>query len=223
MWLCCQNMKAQWAVRETAQMMRVRQVTLRTAGLNRSARPGGVAFSRAWTQFRFGHRFADPEGEQGGEHADDEDPARALFGEQPTGEAGEEHADVDRCLEGGGDPGAPRFRPGFGQQGRAHGPLAADAEGGKKPEDQQVPPLGGKRGEPGEPGIGQDREDQGPAAPDAVADAPEKRATDGPADEERGLNDRGLFLGQARVRLGRLSQQQRHERHFCAYSGCLGG
>ena len=39
--LCCQNMKAQWAVRETAQMIRTRQVVPATCGPNSSRIRGG--------------------------------------------------------------------------------------------------------------------------------------------------------------------------------------
>jgi hypothetical protein len=69
-------------------------------------------------------------------------------------------------------------------------PLAADPQGGQEPEEEELPPGLGEVGQPGEQGVGEDREHERPAAAEAVGDAAEEPAAQGPADQEGRLDVR---------------------------------
>ena len=169
----------------------VRTAVRRTAPRNRSAMPGGASFACAPGPVPFvglGHFLANPENEQGRQHAHEEDHAGAPAGEQEGRARGQQNADVDTALEHGSDPGPPAAGPGLRQQRGADGPLAADAERGQEADDEQLPPRVREEGKAGEQGIGEDGQAQRPAPADAVADAPEETAPDRPADQERGLD-----------------------------------
>lgn len=89
--------------------------------------------------FGLGDVASDPEHEQRGEDADEED-VTLVAGHDVGGDGGQEYAEVDAGLENCGDPAAPAFWPGFGEQSRAHGPFTSDAESGDESEDEQLPP-----------------------------------------------------------------------------------
>ena len=92
-------------------------------------------------------------------------------------------------LQHGRQPRPPAARPSLGEERRPDGPFAADAERRQKPEDEQMPPLRGEGGKPGEGRVGEDREHECAAASDPVADHSEKRTAKGPPDEKRRLDD----------------------------------
>ena len=156
----------------------VRTAVRRTAPRNRSAMPGGASFAAPGPVpfVGLGHFLANPEDEQGRQHAHEEDHAGAPAGEQEGRARGQQDADVDTALEHGGDPGPPAAGPGLRQQRGADGPLAADAERGQESDDEQLPPRLREEGKAGEQGIGEDGQAQRPAPADAVADAPEETA-----------------------------------------------
>jgi hypothetical protein len=103
-------MNAHQAVRESAH---TRIVFAVTAGGRR-----GTARRRAGARLRspalpsippLGDVPADPEHEERGQDADEEDVAGRQVGHQVDGGGGEHDADVDAALEHGRDPGTPRF------------------------------------------------------------------------------------------------------------------
>ncbi len=190
---CCwyQNMNAQCAVRLTEQTRIVRTAVRRTSPRNRSAMPGAGVGRLSLGRSPFlglGNLAANPEDEQGRQHADQEDHARALARQQERRARGQQDADVDAALEHRGDPGPPAPGPRLRQQRGADRPLAADAEGGQESYDEQLPPRLHEKGQAGEQRVGEDRQAERPAAADQVADAAEATAAERPADQERGLD-----------------------------------
>ena len=163
----------------------------RTSPRNRSAMPGAasVACRLAASPFLgFGDLAADPEHEEGRQHADEEDHAGALARQQKSRARGQQDADVDAALEHGGDPGPPAAGPRLRQQRGADRPLAADAEGRQESYDEQLPPRLHEKGQAGEQRVGEDRQAERPAPADQVADATEETAAERPADQERSLD-----------------------------------
>src|SRR6266404_4136302 len=109
-----------------------------------------------------------------------------------TSKAGAQHADVHAALQYGRYPGPPVSRPGFRKQRRADRPFTADPQRRQKSEDEQVPPGLGEERESGEHRVSQDRQAQRTGAAEPIANAAEKSAAQGPAQEERPLNDRAV-------------------------------
>ena len=186
----------------------------RRPGRNRSAIDGPTAPGRRGGLAPLGglgDLAADPEDQPGGQHAHEEHQPGVDAGHQEGGDRGQQDADVHRRLEHGGQPGPPPSRPGLREQGCADGPLAADPQRRQEPEDQEVPPGLRDRGEPGEEGIGQDRQRQRPAAAQAIAEPAEEAAAQRPAQQERRLDPRAVPPHAGVVRVGQR-QQRGHER-----------
>ena len=74
----------------------------------------------------------------------------------------------------------------------------------QEPEDQEMPPGLRDRGQPGEEGIGQDRQRQRPAAAQAIAEPAEEAAAQRPAQQERRLDQRAV-PAHSRDRSGRTA------------------
>ena len=131
---------------------------------------------------------ADPENHQGRQDPDEEDPAigagREQEREEPDHERATQDADVDAGLNHGGDPRAPGLGPGFREQRRADGPLAAGAEGGDKAENHELPPRLREGTEPGADRGGDDGEGEQSGCARADRRAGRKRRRRAPSRRE---------------------------------------
>ena len=153
---------------------------------------------------------ANPERQQRRREADQKDIAVGKACHHVGRHAGQQDADVDARLEHGRQPVPPAFGPGLGQQRRPYRPFAANAQGRQEAKDQKVPPLLSQVAGPREDCVGQDRQHQRPAAPEAIAQPAKKGPAQRPADHERRLDPRAV---EADVRVLRLDAQElRHKR-----------
>lgn len=158
----------------------------------------------------FGNGPANPENEQRGQHADEEQIARLGVGQQIIGQHGAEDADVHTALQHRRQPWSPVFRPGLGEQRGAHGPFAADAQRGEKAENHQLPPCLREHGQAGEGGVSQHGERERARASEAIADQPKKSAAQRPAEQERALDD-GPVTANALICGGQSAEELRDE------------
>ena len=149
---CCwyQNMNAQWAVRLTEQTRIDEDGRAPDLAAEQVGDAGCCALRLALGRVPFvglGDLAADPEHEQGRQHADQEDHAGALARQQERRARGQQDADVDAALEHGGDPRPPAAGPRLRQQRGPDRPLAADAEGRQESHDEQLPPRLHEKGQ----------------------------------------------------------------------------
>jgi hypothetical protein len=120
----------------------------------------------------------DPQHEERGENADEEDPAPAGVGKNQAGDkSGECVADGPAALHDTEGASSPGRGPGFGDQCRACVPFAAHAEAEEKAEDGEREDAGGKAAGEGEDGVRKDAGGEHAAASEAVSqDAEEQSA-----------------------------------------------
>ena len=150
--------------------------------------------------FRFGNISANPEGDGGGEDADEEDGAPVGVTQDDAGdEGGERESDGPGALHDGEGFGAEVVRPGFGDEGGAGVPLAAHAEAEDEADDGEHEHGGGEAGGERADGVSEDAEHEGALASDAVGEEAEKNAADAGGEQHERGEDAGGALGHGEV------------------------
>ena len=168
---------------------------------------------------------AEPEGDEGGEDAGEEDGAPAEVREDEGDEGRAEGvADSPGALDEGEGFGAMAVGPGFGDEGCAGGPFAAHAEAEEQAAGQELRGGVSEAAEGCRDGVDEDAEGEGAGAAEAVGEPAEGEASRGRGQERGGDHGAAGGGGEAELALDRAEDERvEHNVHAVEHPAEGGG